>query len=263
MSRKRTGRRVGPEDYRVFHFGPEQWGRTAVEFLCLDVAVSYLFYHSFLLCVLALPLFGLYQKYRKAEWLQLRREEMRREFLDAMKVLLTQLQTGYSPENAFREAAVELGKTYEPDSFIRIEFDRIAAQLSYHVPLERLLSDLGNRCGVQDIHRFTDVFVIARRSGGDLIGIVRNTIRSMEQKLQLQNDIEAELAGKRMEQRMMSLIPMLILAYVGLTSPGFLDPMYEGLLGRCIMTVCLGVYGGAVLWGQSIMRESSRDLLEE
>ena len=61
------------------------------------------------------------------------------------------------------------------------------------------------------------------------------------------------LSGKRMEQRLMSLIPLCILGYVGITSPGFFDGMYHTVTGVVIMTLLLLVYAAAYVWGERIM----------
>ena len=61
------------------------------------------------------------------------------------------------------------------------------------------------------------------------------------------------VAAKRLEQRIMNVIPLGILLFVNFTSPGFLDVMYTGLSGRMIMTVFLLVYAGAYLLSGKIV----------
>ena len=43
-----------------------------------------------------------------------------------------------------------------------------------------------------------------------------------------------------------------MILYLQLCSPGFLDPLYEGLFGRLLMSVLLGIYAGAVLLSEKI-----------
>ena len=57
-----------------------------------------------------------------------------------------------------------------------------------------------------------------------------------------------------MEQNIMSLVPVLILAYVKVSSPEFLDGMYGNLTGMAVMTVCFVVYVIAYLWGKRIVQ---------
>ncbi len=45
-----------------------------------------------------------------------------------------------------------------------------------------------------------------------------------------------------------------MILYLRIFSPGFLDPLYNNLMGGMVMTGALVVYGAAFLWGQKIMR---------
>ena len=47
----------------------------------------------------------------------------------------------------------------------------------------------------------------------------------------------------------MSVIPLGIILYMQLTSPGFLDVLYGNEMGICIMTACLALYLAAFQWG--------------
>ena len=66
------------------------------------------------------------------------------------------------------------------------------------------------------------------------MAIMRNTISSIQQRQETRMEIETTLAGKMMEQNMMSAIPMLILGYVSLTSPEFLEVMYTSPAGKIV-----------------------------
>lgn len=178
---------------------------------------------------------------------------MRQEFLDGMQFTGTALQSGYAIENAFSEALTELRKIYDEDAFIVKEFAYLTVQIRMNVPVERLLQDLGRRSHIDDIRNFADVFLTARKTGGDLIAIVRTTIADMRQKDETRQEIETVLAGKKMEQSIMSVIPLAILVFVSITDPGFLSGMYHTPEGVLIMTVCLILYAAAWVWGRKIM----------
>ena len=225
----------------------------AAEFLALDALVSLLFYRSWIPFALFLGIFPFFLKQKRTACRKQQILQMQREFLDGMQFTLTALQAGYAMENAFAEALSELRKLYEPDAFIVKEFRYLAAQLQMNVPAETLIMSLAVRSGVEDIRNFADVFVTARKTGGDMIAIIRNTISGMRQKEETREEIETVLAGKRLEQRIMSVIPLFILFYVSLTSPGLLSGMYSTGIGIAVMTGCLLVYGGAFLWGRKIM----------
>ena len=95
---------------------------------------------------------------------------------------------------------------------------------------------------MEDIELFAENFAVAKRSGGDLNEIIAYTARTISEKSQVLMDIEGMVAAKRMEQRLMSVMPMAIILFVNVSSPGFLEPMYHNAVGIVIMTVCLGLY---------------------
>lgn len=240
-------------DYGIYVLSPSEKMRIAGEYLLLDLAVSILFYRSAAVFLLFLPGMALYVRKRKNDLKKQREGRMRREFLDGMQFAGTALQSGYAMENAFSEALTELKKIYDEDAFISREFGHIALQIRMNVPVEKLLLDLGRRSHIDDIRNFADVFLTARKTGGDMIAIVRTTISDMRQKDETRQEIETVLAGKKMEQNIMSVIPLAILVYVNITDPQFLSGMYHTPEGIVIMTACLALYGIAWVWGRKIM----------
>jgi tight adherence protein B len=52
----------------------------------------------------------------------------------------------------------------------------------------------------------------------------------------------ADLAARRLESQIMNVVPLAILLYLQLTSPGYFDILYGNLAGICIMSACLLVY---------------------
>ena len=54
-------------------------------------------------------------------------------------------------------------------------------------------------------------------------------------------------AARRLEQKVMNIVPVGIVIYIEITSPGFFDSMYTTFTGRVIMTACLAVYAAAIV----------------
>ena len=221
--------------------------------LALDGAVSYLFFDSWIAFVILLPLWFPVRHVLCRQQERARLSMIQAQFLSGMQLVLTALQAGYAVENAFREAYRELRGMYEDGSFIVTEFRTILNGLNLNRTAEELLTELGARSRAEDIISFAEVFVCARRTGGDLIRIVRNTIAGILKKQETQKEIDTVLSGKIMEQRMMSVIPLMILFYIRLTSPDFILPLYHTPAGIIIMSISLAVYAGAFLWGNRII----------
>lgn len=179
--------------------------------------------------------------------------QLRWEFKEGIQALLAALDTGYSVENAFKEACKDLTMIYPDGSFITTEFKRIVQGIRMSKTIEEMLTEFGERSGLEEIHSFAEIFSIAKRSGGDLLLIIRSTVQTIRETIEVQNEIETLMAGKRLEQKVMNIIPFAILGYVRLTSEGLLDVLYGNFLGIAIMSICLGVYLFAIKIAEKIV----------
>ena len=133
------------------------------------------------------------------------------------------------------------------------ECQSMKRQMENHISLEALLNDLGERSRMTDIMDFAKVFATAKKSGGDLNAMIANTADVIGQKIELLAEIDVMLTGKKMEQRIMLLIPLFIMGYISLTSPGYFMPLYQNPMGILIMSACLLLYATAYLLSEKIM----------
>ena len=100
---------------------------------------------------------------------------------------------------------------------------------------------------IADISYFAEIFRYAKRSGGDIPAIIKQTVRIIREKAEVQREIDTIISGRKMEQRVMVFIPMGILMYLRITSDSFINVLYGNAAGIVVMTICLMVYGTAVL----------------
>lgn len=150
----------------------------------------------------------------------------------------------------------EMIQMYGEDALMVQELRYIMAHLSMNVPLEDLLEDFAKRSDLEDVSSFCQVFFFAKRSGGDFIGIIRTTSDRIGKKIELQRQLAADLAARKLESRIMNLVPLAILLYLDLTSPGYFDMLYGNLSGICIMSVCLIVYLAAYALSERMMQQA-------
>ncbi len=120
-------------------------------------------------------------------------------------------------------------------------------------PAELLISDFADRSGLQDVRSFAGVFLIAKRTGGDLRRIIDRTSEVIRDRIAVQEEIRTLTASRRFEQAIMNLIPFLLIFYISAAVPGYLDVMYETLPGRLVMTVCLILIAAAYLLQKKIL----------
>ena len=87
-----------------------------------------------------------------------------------------------------------------------------------------------------------------------MVAIIKETSDSIAGKLDTRSEIAVLISSKRPEQNIMTMIPIGIILYIDLTSGGLLDPLYGNLTGILIMSVCLCIYGAAVMLGRKLIR---------
>ena len=170
----------------------------------------------------------------------------------ALSLLASSLSAGYSLENALRESLGELSVLYGNPSLIVREFSYLLRQIGMNIPPEQAVDDFAKRSSLDDIKTFARVLRIARKSGGDLAGILRRTSEVIGDRIQIKEEILTLTAARRFEQRVMNLVPLFMILYVDFSSPGFFRVMYETLLGRIVMTLCLATYLFALYLSQRI-----------
>ena len=145
-------------------------------------------------------------------------------------------------ENAVAAAEKDLACLYAENSWIRRELSGVCRAMENSVPAEEAFRNFAGRSGLEEAQSFAELYATAKRSGGDLMQIIRSAAAVVSDKTEVKREIHTILTAKQLECRVMRLIPPGILAYFRLCSPGFLDLLYEGAFGRGLMTVMLLAY---------------------
>ena len=219
------------------------------------LGMMYLFYSGLIYCavgaVVGAVVFLFIQRKRLCEK---RKAMLMTEFKDALGSMISALSAGYSMENAVTEAYKDLKLLYGEERIILRELADIQARIDLGVQVDELFYELGVRSGVSDIIVFAQVYTTARKSGGNLIKVMKRTADAISEKLDIEREVATMISGKRLESVCMMIIPLLIIAYLRVFSPGLLDPLYHGLMGRLFMSVALLVYSFAVWWSIRIMK---------
>lgn len=240
-------------DYGEYRMEPKECILYVLEGTMLVMIIGYFFYHSWIACLFLAPILGFFLKEKKKELAKKQRQELGVQFKDLVLAVAANQKAGYSIENAFRESYRDMEMLYGKKGVICLEVKYIIAGLDNNVVLEKLLYSLGIRSGLPDIMQFADVFLIAKRSGGNMTDILTKTAVVIEQKTETDKEIQLMISAKKMEQRIMNIVPFLMIFYVGSASKGFFNVLYHNILGIIIMTVCLGFYLIAYLLSKRIV----------
>jgi len=239
-------------DYRIYRFTfREALGCGALGMVVFLVA-DYLLYRSVWLLIF-LPIFLVpYFRWVKRQRIRQRRQQLLVCFLPLASAFVVALRAGYAAENALSECITDVERIAGSRDLLVMELRYMQAQTALSVPLEELFMDLGERSGLEDIQNFAQVFAIGKRTGGNIGEILSNAVDQLRQKLEVQKDIQVQIASRRMEQTVMSLVPWGIVLYLNVTSAGYMDVLYRTAAGRMVATVCLVLYLVSWLWGRRI-----------
>lgn len=224
--------------------------------LIIAIFFAYFFYRSVWAFIPMLPV-GAFMVYDRVKKKNTKRQlEYLEQFKECILSVVSAVKAGYAVENAFAESILDLEVLYGKECGMAEEIRMVCRGVRNNTPLEEALMELGYRSGLQEVEEFAEVFSIAKRNSGNITQTMELYSRIITDKLELMAELETLLAAKRLEQRVMNVMPFLIVGYLGLTNPGYFDMMYHNLTGVIIMTVCLGVYMGAYILSEKIFEKT-------
>ncbi len=210
---------------------------------------AWLYYRSVLCLPALIPLWIWYYRSLERECVGRKKQEFLAQFKEMLQSLSSALNTGYSVENAIKESQKELKLLYSEKEMISQELLLLVRKLRMQIPVEQAVEEMALRVGLEDVETFAAIFVTAKRGGGNMIAIMKNTSGQIADKIDVRREIDGVLAAKKYEFRIMSGIPYMIIAYMSLAFPEFMTCLYGNAIGIGVMTVCLIIYVGAYYLG--------------
>lgn len=142
---------------------------------------------------------------------------------------------------------------YEKEEIICKEFAFMVQQIRIRIPAEEVFEGLAERVCLEDVRNFANVFSAGKRGGGDMMSIIKSTAGQIGDKIDVKREIDTILASKRYEFRVMAVIPYVIIAYMTLSFPEFMGCLYNNVIGTGVMSVCLGIYLTAYVFGARLV----------
>lgn len=214
--------------------------------------VAYFFYRSVIAVIVLMPGIWFYRRERIKQVRKKRKLALEQQFKETLIAVQTNLQSGHSIENAFLESGKYVIEIYGKDCDMVRELMWIKKGITNGISLEHMLLDLGKRCPESAIEDFANIYSIACRSGGGWTQVIVKIVSSISQRMELKQEIETMIHGKKLESRIMCMVPFFLISYMDITSKGYFSILYHNPVGIVIMTVCLGVYLFAFVLAEKI-----------
>ncbi|MCR2802344.1 type II secretion system F family protein [Paenibacillus soyae] len=217
-------------------------------------AAFYLIYQSAAISLAAAVLGLLTPRWRRQALLERRRSRLKLQFKEALYSLTSSLAAGRSLENSFRGVLEDMKLLYSDSGADMLkEFQIICHRLDNFDPLELALRDLDERSRIDEMTQFVDALTTCKRSGGDLLEVMKRTSTIIGDKLTVEGEIKILLAQKRLESRIMMAVPFVFLGFLGFAAPDYMAPLYSGL-GYALLTFLFVLLLGCFWLMDRIMR---------
>lgn len=224
----------------------------AVYGLICQGMLAYFFFKSWTAMVVLTPIsiFMVYRQWRG--WRKYILLELEIGFKEWLSYVKGGLGAGKSIEQAIQSCKQSFQNHIGGNHPVLPGLEQIYRSMELRIPLEECLQRFGQETRVEVIEDFAVVFQIAKRQGGQMSATLERTIRQIYERIELRQELQALLAAKKMEQRIMCIMPFAILFFVGRASGGYFTPLYHNLKGVIIMSFCMCTYLFGVWWGEKL-----------
>lgn len=201
--------------------------------------ISILFYNSVLASLFFFPFIIFYLEYINNIYIEKNKEILLGEFLDFLKILKSNFYANYSLENSIINSYCELQKSTDNNFKILNYINNIVKGINLKISINELLLKFKSNLDIEEIDEYIEAVIIVKKTGGDIIKVTNNMIDIITNNIENKKEIETILAGKKMEFRIMILVPFVIVFYLRITFNGFLDGLYGNFFGLIIMSAAL------------------------
>ena len=248
-------REDGLTDYDVYVMTKSEKMFTIVVAAIALFAVGYVFYHSLILPAL-LALFAVKApKIRTRQIIDKRKNQLSLQFKDMLYSLSSALSVGKSVETGIRDSLQDLQVIYpDPETDILVELGLILRGLGMNNTIEDMFGQFAERAHLEDIDIFVDIFVTCKRTGGDLIEVMRSTSNTIGDKIEVKQEIETMISGKKYEFNFLMILPVIMVLFLTLTSGDYMAPVFTTIVGRIAMTAAIAIFALAYVVGSKIMK---------
>ena len=243
----------GAVNYNVYHMSKGEKLLYILLAGALLYGLGYIFYQNVIISLLFSLLALKYPAIRTRAIIRKRKRQLTMQFKDMLYSLSSAVSAGNSVERALVIARDDMVSQYgESNVFIVQELELMVSRISINLNIEDVFADFAERSGLEDIRTFADIFEVAKRTGGNLVQIIRQTTDVIADKIEVETEIDTALSGKKMEQKVVTVMPIALTLFMTVSTDGFMDPIFNTLSGRLVATVALAMILAGALWWNSI-----------
>lgn len=220
--------------------------------------LGWMFYHHWLGAAISSLLSAPFQKIYEMFRLGQQRTQGYSELRDMLYVLSGSFASGSGLNEGIRDCHNMLKNSHGNRSlFADMTEAMVRAMEEGNASEIDLLQNFVMKCGFPELKQMASIYILCIQTGGNLPKAMMETSDAMLRRLQLWQEIRTRTSQKRLEFVIMTaMIPLLLIAVNGTSN--YLEPLYESVKGRCVMTIALISLVSAFLWSIRILEGESR-----
>lgn len=240
-------------DYKVYAFSKQHYIFLALGCFMGCLLIGEIFYGKVALAALSPLVFILVKKPCGVYLAKKRSLLIRDQFRDVLYSFSASFATGRHMREAMKEAIPYISDIHGTESVMAVELKNMVLLLESTGEGElRLWQNFAERSGLEDVQDFASVFKACRDTGGDLVGAASRAAEVISEKITLEAEIKTMAAQRKFEGRIIGIMPVLMIGFLRMTSPGYMDAMYKTGFGRLVMSGALLAMGFAVYLTEKI-----------
>lgn len=248
-------REDGLTDYDVYVMSSKEKIINIILAAIVLFAVGYIFYHNIIIAALMMVFSVKWPPIRTKQIIAKRKNQLQLQFKDMLYSLSSALSVGKSVESGLAECLKDLAVIYpDPETDILVELEYILRGISVNNTIEAMFTQFAERAHLEDIENFVDIFVTCKRSGGDLMEVMRSTSNTIGEKIEIKQEINTLISGKKMEFNVMMVMPIFMVLFLSVTSADYMKPVFTTIVGNIAMTVAIVAFVAAYFVGTKVMK---------
>lgn len=239
-------------DYAVLHPTIVQKTSWFIIAMAAVTALAYLVYESIKLGVILGAAAGvLFIPVRRKAVIAKRKRQLIIQFREMLESISTSLNSGRNVTDAFICSRKDLAVQFPEDADIIKEVDVIIQGIHNNLKIEDLLTDFADRCQLQDVIDFASVFTTCYNKGGNINEVVKNTVDIINDKIDIQMEIETTVTAQKNDQYVMLVMPIAFIAMLKAMGGGLVD--LSSAIGKISVTVSVVIFALAYMVGRKIL----------
>lgn len=158
-------------------------------------------------------------------------EKFRAQLHEALDLIARALRAGHSFTNAVKLAAKEF------DDPLGTEFEETLDEINFGVSVPDALRNMAQRIDCKEVQYFVVAVIIQRDTGGNLAELIESLAHIVRERFKFDGKVRVLSAEGKISAVILIILPFAVGFWVWMSTPSFLDPLFETDIGQIMLAV--------------------------